>query len=101
VSPLIEALPCKVGDATGGEPSAAEKLAVDLRLTLINKYFDTVPGLLVSVIDGNNGEAHVQQYLQAVDKTFECLLSSDSRSVETQLSELSQGPSIHCSRILM
>jgi hypothetical protein len=53
VSPYIEALPGKGDD--GGLPSPAEKLAGDIWTTIVNNIFATVPGLLVTFIDGNNG----------------------------------------------
>jgi hypothetical protein len=54
VSPYIEALPGKGDD--GGLPSPAEKLAGDIWNTIVNNIFATVPGLLVTFIDGNNGK---------------------------------------------
>jgi hypothetical protein len=56
VSPLIEALPGKGDGVFGALPSPTEKLK-DVRNVLVGKYFTTLPGMLVTFIDGSNGEA--------------------------------------------
>lgn len=55
VSPLIEALPGK-GNGVLDLPSPTEKLR-NVQTLLVDKFFTTLPGLLVTFIEGSNGEA--------------------------------------------